>query len=76
MKAGSIFLILYATLYSEAKFFNYEKHIVSDRSDTDYWMVAGIFCIQRIRAYTYPDRTGSNRIIVGIDPQGVIPYTN
>ena len=36
-------------------------------------MDPGIFCIQRIRAYTYPDRTGSDRIVAGIDPQGVIP---
>jgi hypothetical protein len=69
----AIYFILYWRHYiQKLNFFNYEKHIISHRSDTDYWMAAWFLCVQRIRIDTYPDRTGSYRLVTGIDPQSVI----
>jgi hypothetical protein len=75
MEAGSIFYHVNATLYSEAKFFIYEKHIISDRGDPDHWMDTWIFRVQRIRVNSYIDRTGSYRPVTRVDPQSVILHS-
>ena len=67
------YFILYCRHYiQKLNFFNYEKHIVSYRSDPGYRMDSWIFRIQCIWFNPCTDRPGSYRLITGIDPQSVI----
>lgn len=67
------YFIFYTRHYiQKPKIFNYEKHIISHRSDSGNWMDPGILCVQRLRSYSYPDRAGGDRIAAGFDPQSLI----